>query len=192
MFVMLKRILCCAVVVLLMAFSIAQAAKNDERFVARMKAEAEQGDALAQAALGDCYYFGTCEGVPQDCIKAREFYEKAVAHGLVLAQFNLGWMYYIGEGVQQNYDEARKWFEKAAAQGYAKAQNNLGVLYMNGQGVRQDKAVAKEWFGKACDNGNQKACDTYRQLNESGDCPNHLKDTAPVLVDMLSAMFVTP
>ena len=125
---MLKKMLCAAGVMLLMAFSGTQAAKYDAAPVATIKARAEHGDASAQCALAECYDFGTCEGIPQDHFKARIWYEKATAQGHAEAQYNLGVMYKNGQGVRQDYVEARKWYEKAAAQGHAGAQTNLGIM----------------------------------------------------------------
>jgi hypothetical protein len=49
---------------------------------------AEQGIADAQFNLGQLYANG--QGVPQDYVRARQWYEKAAVQGEVLAQFNLG------------------------------------------------------------------------------------------------------
>ncbi len=166
---MLKKILCAAGAVLLMAAAGAGAAEYDAGLVAAMKADAERGNAMAQAGMGECHAIsGLCEGVPQDFAKAREWWEKAAAQGNADAQHRLGLLYYEGYGVRQDYARAQEWFEKAAAQGYAQAQCNLGLLYANGHGVRQDNATAKEWFGKACQNGSQQGCGEYRKLNEAG------------------------
>ncbi len=166
---MLKKILCAAGVVVMMAVSSAEAAKLDAARVSIVRAEADSGKASSQCVMGECYGIsGLCEGVPQNYTKAREWLEKAAAQGDAEAQYNLGIMYDNGQGVRQNYAKAREWYEKAAAQGNVEAQYNLGCLYNNGQGVRQNKATAKEWFGKACDNGDQNGCDAYRKLNEAG------------------------
>ncbi len=115
---MLKKILCAAGVVLLMAFSNAQAAKCDAACVARIKADAERGNAIGQGALAECYANGICEGIPQDHPTARQWYEKAAAQGNAKAQFNLGVMYYKGQGVPQNKRTAKEWVGKACDNGY--------------------------------------------------------------------------
>ena len=165
---MLKKILCTAGVVLLFAFSNAQAVDIDAAGVAETKAKAERGDAFAQCVLAECYDGVDCEGIPHDYAKARQWYEKAATQGFAEAQFNLGAMYENGHGVRQDYAKARQWYEKAAAQGVAEAQSNLGFMYAHGHGVRQNVQTAKEWFSKSCDNGDQKGCDNYRILNEAG------------------------
>ncbi len=163
---MLKTMLCAAAAVLMTAFSPAQAAKLDAAAVARLKADAESGNALAQTALGDCYAaFRLCAGIQHDAAKARMWFEKAAAQGDAEAQYNLGVMHAKGQSARKDYARARELWEKAAAQGLAQAQANLGVLYRNGHGVPKDNAIAKEWFGKACDNGFQPGCDAYRRLD---------------------------
>ncbi len=166
--------------------------------IAKVKADAEAGDDVAQNLLGAMYsvrqnyvearrwyekaaaqgnalaqfslgsVYAQGRGVRQDWAEARRWYEKAAAQGYAEAQFNLGWMYDEGKGVRQDYAEARRWYEKAAAQGQVDAQFNLGAKYLLGIGARQDARTAKEWFGKACDKGLQKGCDEYRKLNEAG------------------------
>ena len=162
---MLKNILCAVGLALLTAFSAAQAAQLDAEAVKKLKADAEAGNAAAQAALGECYAsFRLCEGVPRDDAKAREWFEKAASRGDAEALYNLGVMHAKGRSVRQDYAAARALWEKAAAQGHARAQANLGVMHKNGHGVKKDNAAAREWFGKACDNGFQPACDQWRRL----------------------------
>ena len=165
---MLKKILCTAGVVLLMAFSGTQAAELDATSAARIKAGAERGDARDQYLLAACYDFADCKGIPHDYAKARQLYEKAAAQGLAESYFNLGIMYAYGKGVRRDYAKARKLYEKAAVQGVAPAQYNLGLMYYNGQGGPQNRRTAKKWFGKACDNRDPAGCDKYRKLKEAG------------------------
>ena len=165
---MMKKMLYAAGVMLLMVVSCTQVAKYDAAFIARIKADAERGDASAQCALAECYDVANCEGITHDYAKACQWYEKAAAQGYAEAQYNLGNHYYNGKGVRQDYVKTRELWEKAAVQGDAEAQFNLGIMYANGKGVRQDYRTAKEWFGMACKNGYQKGCDKYRTLNKAG------------------------
>jgi TPR repeat protein len=60
------------------------------------------------------------KGVPQNFVKAREYYEKAARQGHKDAQYNLGEMLYDnGKGVPQDFVKAREYYEKAARQGHA-------------------------------------------------------------------------
>ena len=124
---------------------------------------AEQGDALAQALVGDMYKEGL--GVKQDDVEAVKWYRKAAEQGDADTQFNLGNMYAKGRGVKQDDFEAMKWYRQAAEQGEANAQAILGFSYLLGKGIQVNKSLAKEWFGKACDNGSQMGCEYYGKLN---------------------------
>ena len=101
--------------------------------------------------LGTIYREG--QGVAQDYVKAREWYENAAAKGDVYAMADLGVIHDNGLGVAQDNAKAREWYEKAAAKGNAFAMNNLGVLYGKGKGVTQDNAKAREWYEKAAAQG---------------------------------------
>ena len=57
------------------------------------------------------------QGVAQDYVKAREWYEKAADKGDERAMTNLGLLYDNGQGVAQDYVKAREWYEKAADKG---------------------------------------------------------------------------
>ncbi len=175
---MLKKVLCAACVMVMMAVSSAKAAEYDADHVAAWKARAEQGNALAQGALATCYGLGNCEGVPQDYAKARAWYEKAAAQGVAEAQHNLGILYDNGWGVRQDYARARAWYEKAAAQGVAEAQYNLGVLYVFGRGVRQDYAKARVWWEKAAAQRNADAQYNLGSLYNNGHGVRQNKATA--------------
>jgi TPR repeat protein len=78
------------------------------------------------------------EGIKQDYLKAKEWYEKAAIQGDSDSQYNLGVMYANGEGIKQDYLKAKEWYEKAAIQGHPYSQYNLGVMYANGEGINQD------------------------------------------------------
>jgi TPR repeat protein len=93
--------------------------------------------------------FAEGQGVPQDYMKARQWYEQAAAQGNAGAQSNLGWMYFNGQGVPQDYTTARGWYEKAAAQGDVWSQVNLGLLYVEGNGVPQNDVRAYMWWSLA-------------------------------------------
>jgi len=116
---------------------------------------AEQGDAKAEANLGNMYSHG--QGVPQDYAEAVRWYRKAADQGDPEGQDGLAFMYSQGEGVPQDLAESLRWYRKAANQGDANAQNYLGVTYFQGQGVPQDYAEALRWYHKAADQGYAKA-----------------------------------
>ena len=92
-----------------------------------------------------------------DYATALENFQPLAEQGNAEAQFNLGFMYYIGQGVPQDYAEAGRWFRLAAEQGNAGAQVTLGFMHADGQGVPQDIVLAHMWFNIASANGSEKA-----------------------------------
>ena len=95
--------------------------------------------------------------MPQDYVQARQWFEKAAAQGLAVAQYKLGYLYAEGQGVPQDYVRAREWYERAATQGLAVAQYNLGYLYAEAHGVPQDYIQAHKWYNLAGANGDKEA-----------------------------------
>jgi TPR repeat protein len=69
-------------------------------------------------------YYNGQEGVPQNFVKALEYWEQAALQGHANAQYNLGVLYY-GQGVPQDFVKAREYLEQAARQGHARAQSLL-------------------------------------------------------------------
>ena len=131
---------------------------------AQRKRATNEGNAEAMFNLGLLYANG--QGVTQDYVRAREWYEKAAEKGFPSAMGNLGVLYHNGQGVAQDYGKAREWYEKAAEKGFPRAMGNLGVLYHNDQGVAQDYAKARD--EKAAANGNATAMLNLGQLYEEG------------------------
>jgi hypothetical protein len=125
--------------------------------------------------LGSLYENG--EGVAQDYVKAREWYEKAAGNGNTDAMANLGWLYQNAQGVAQDYVKARELYQKAADNGNTDAMNNLGSLYENGQGVAQDYVKARELYQKAADNGDADAMNGLGWLyqNAQGVAQDYVK-----------------
>lgn len=112
-----------------------------------LRTQATQGNADSQAFLGWLYAEG--KGLPQDYVKARQWYEKAAAQGIAEAQFRLGMLYAKGKGVSQDYVKAQQWWEKAAAQGHGLSMGQYGLLYAEGRGVQQSDVKAYMWFDLA-------------------------------------------
>src|SRR5262245_6778407 len=130
------------------------------------QAGADHGDGISMANLGKLYQYG--QGVAQDYVKARDWYEKAAANGYANAMFSLGGLYQNGQGVAQDYAKAREWYEKGAAKGDASAMFSLGGLYESGAGVAQDYAKAREWYEKGADKGGAEAMTNLGVLYEKG------------------------
>ena len=142
---------------------------------AQRKRATNEGNAEAMFNLGLLYANG--QGVTQDYVRAREWYEKAAEKGFPSAMGNLGVLYHNGQGVAQDYGKAREWYEKAAEKGFPRAMGNLGVLYHNDQGVPQDYAKAREWYEKAAAKGDANAMTNLGWLyaNGQGVAQDHAK-----------------
>ncbi len=124
---------------------------------ATLKQQAAQGNAVAQARLGDMYFDG--RGAPQDYAEAARWWRMAAERGYATAQNNLAYLYAHGQGVPRNEAEAAKWCRMAANQGHATAQINLGVMYLAGKGVQKDYTRAHMWFNLAAAQGHPGAAE---------------------------------
>ena len=113
----------------------------------------EQGDAQAQANLGNMYRVD--KGGALDYAEAVKRYRIGAAQDDADAQYNFGVMYQNGFGVAQDHVEAAKWYRKAAERDHDKAQYSLGCMYADGKGVAQNYAEAYFWFNLAARNGDE-------------------------------------
>ncbi|MPZ11755.1 MAG: protein kinase [Kiloniellaceae bacterium] len=146
-----------------------QAALPNESEVDRLVRQAEGGDVLAQASLGQRYYRG--DGVRRDLAEAVRWTLEAARQGEARAQSNLGFYYMKGEGTDRNPAEAVRWWRAAAEQGLPQAQYNLGVLYEQGQGVQVDYGEAAKWYDLAAAQGDRNASERLAGLKRRGLVP---------------------
>jgi len=91
------------------------------------KAQAEQGDVLAQTVLGSFYAIG--KGVGKDLVEAVKWYRKAADQGFDLAQTMLGVCYTHGKGVAKDEVEAYAFYNLAGITAEA-ARKNFAILVM--------------------------------------------------------------
>ena len=100
-----------------------------------METIAEIGnDPVALTRAGRLHLFGI-RGVPQDPLRAAEYFEHAVHLGDGRAMFLLGEMHLHGRGVPENPDRARDLLQRAADLGVVEGINGLAFLYAHGKGV---------------------------------------------------------
>lgn len=85
--------------------------------------------------------------------EALKLYRNLAEQGNAVAQYKLGYMYFLGQGTQKNDQEAARWTRRAAEQGHAAAQLSLGLMYKNGEGVAISSAEAVRWIRKAAEQG---------------------------------------
>ena len=84
--------------------------------ISEIKAKAEQGDAQAQASLGDQYYYG--QGLAKNQAEAVKWWLKAAEQGDPKSQFSLAFCYFQGLGVERDVAQALKWYQSTTNQGY--------------------------------------------------------------------------
>ncbi|HEX4968690.1 MAG TPA: tetratricopeptide repeat protein, partial [Nitrospiraceae bacterium] len=127
-----------------------------------LRKSAEAGDASAQYRLAQLYAEGN--GVPQNSIQAKEWFEKAATQGHAVAQLNLGMLYLAGDGAPQSAPMALVWFSKAAEQENGLAFAKLGLIYAQGRGVLQDFIQAHMWYNLGAAHGDLNAAEARDAL----------------------------
>ena len=150
--------------------------KTEIKYVSFVREKAEKGDAQAQKALGDIYYFAigwdkSELDVDNRFGQAFMWYRKAAEQESAEEQYALGSAYYFGnEGVDKNTKTAAMWYRKAAKNGYAEAQYALGRMYYFGEGsMDENKKLASEWYQKAREQGHSDAAYRLAQMYLKGD-----------------------
>jgi len=117
----------------------------------KFKIVAAQGNSVAQAAIGEMYYFG--HGVKIDYKESYKWSLESAKQGNSDGQYNLGNLYFEGKGVSKQPQKAAYWWSKSAEQGNAFAQFNLARLYDTGTGVPQDFDEAMKFYFRAAAQG---------------------------------------
>lgn len=143
-----------------------------KRQLPSIEKSAEDGDTSSQFIVGITYLNGSY-GYPKDLAKAKKLLEKVAQTDTldaVIAQYELGKMYYEGIGAEQDYTKAQKLLEKSSIGyrgiGSGEAQFLLATMYEQGQSVPQDLKLAKKWYKAACDDGLRNGCEQYTKIKE--------------------------
>ena len=90
-------------------------------------------------------------------VKSAEYYRIAAEQGNMVAENNLGILYYRGKGVSKDYGTGLYWLKKSEAHGSANAAYSIGRIYEYGLGVAKNIDTAKLWYNKATAKGNTRA-----------------------------------
>jgi hypothetical protein len=119
----------------------------------------DAGAMNACAALGICYWTGTC-GVAKNPSRGLDLFQKACDGGDMSACGQLGVCYESGGcGLTKSSERAVAYYERACDGGEMGMCNNLGVCYFKGEcGLGKDDARAVELYTKACRGGDSGAC----------------------------------
>jgi len=115
---------------------------SGEEMIKRLEKRIEMNDALAIYQLG-CIYRDGVYGMPQDSIKALEFWHRAGELGSSAAYYNIRYSYKIGFGVERDEKKAKHYGELAAMGGSVKGRCFLGVV--EGNTGNMDRAL-KHWM----------------------------------------------
>lgn len=113
---------------------------------------AEQGMAVAQFRLGNCY--GQAIGVKCSEEESYKWFRMAADKGLAIAQRAVAFHFSLA---QKDYQEAAKWYRLAADQDDGFSINELAYYYRNGIGVGKDEEQAAMLYSKLQE---------LRQINE--------------------------
>lgn len=124
---------------------------NVDAAIAWYKKAADQGDASAQAVLGDIFSDQKLGRV--DYAESVHWYRKAADQGNREGQFGLGARFLYGQGVPQDYAEARRWLTPAADRGHPYAQFLLARMFETGDGGPVDRAAAAKYYEPAANYG---------------------------------------
>lgn len=133
---------------------------NDiKKGIAHLKRLIKLGEYDNYIMLGRLYQYKNT-GVIQDVQMAKEYYGKAVKHGVKRANYNLGTLYFsydkskTDDMIKLDYEKAFKYFKSAEffdnsnddlRRNY-KSTHILGVCYFNGYGVKKDEDMALKYF----------------------------------------------
>lgn len=151
----MKNFLMCTLLALITVSSHGQEHKN----AADYKADAINGDAIAQYNLGQSYFLGW--GVKADTTQAISWWRKSAEQGHPAALNNMGAAYDEGWGnLTKNTEMAIYWYKKAAKVDLAISQKNLGGIYENKKIYNE----ALAWYKKAAKHNNcqESYCAQYR------------------------------
>jgi TPR repeat protein/AcrR family transcriptional regulator len=129
---------------LLVGLKYLEGGGNDALAARWLGRASDQGNAVAENALGALYQNG--RGVSADPAKATHLYESAAAQGNRHAMSNLAVLYAGANDKMKDFTEAARWFQRSASLGYVDAQFNLAVLYERGDGVPQSLLDAYKWY----------------------------------------------
>lgn len=96
--------------------------------------------------MGFIYFFPNT-GVPQDCDKAKYWFEKAAKKGNAKSLNGLGGLYFTGCNIDKDYEKAKEHYLLAEEKGSSHAKANLGDLYREGgYGLDKDLDKAMYWY----------------------------------------------
>lgn len=134
--------------------------------VARLRSQAQLGDANAQLGLGQLLINGV--GTRLDSTEALRWFHAAADAGVTMAMNMIGRCHEYGFGTAVNYPQAAYWYLYAAGLDCDWAMYNYAQLLAHGRGVAQDRAAAFTWFQMAANRGHARAMNFLGLYHERG------------------------
>ncbi|KAF4041139.1 Sel1 repeat [Phytophthora infestans] len=147
--------------------------KNEQEALKWLIKAAEAGDPTAKSRLGEYYSHGK-GGVQKNQARAVQYYKEAASAGIILAQFNLGYLFLTGDGVPHDPLQAEALFRKAAEKNFVMAMVNLAQMYRTGYGeVPKDLETARKWLELASPH-DPNAKELLKAMTESKDAKQEI------------------
>ncbi|WP_394888625.1 tetratricopeptide repeat protein [Mesorhizobium sp. AaZ16] len=130
---------------------------NPHKAVAELEALAKGGNSHALLELAESYRKGG-RGIEPDPVRARGYFDQAIAAGNVNAAQRLGSILVKGDGLAADPAAGLKLLEGAAEKDHLWALYDLGEIYRRGLGgLRPDPQKAESYLTRAKDAGNTSA-----------------------------------
>jgi TPR repeat protein len=129
----------------------------------------------ANAAWADDVKDGDDAFERRDYATAAKLLKPQAERGDMIAELDIGLMYFAGNGLPHDEAEGARWVSAAARQGNSGAQTDIGIFYATGHGVPQDRVRAYMWFSLATA-GNSQSAAAYRDHVASELTPDQLRE----------------
>ncbi len=142
---------------------------EDEKIVATLRADAEDGKPESKIALANVLAYGK-GATPERRREAAVWYRRAAEQGNADGQFTLALWLWTGQDVSKDRTEAVGWWRKAADQGRSDAQYWLAGAYRAGEGgLPRDLAEAARWFRLSAEQDFGEAQSSLGQMYRNGE-----------------------
>lgn len=142
------------------------AARHPAAAVARLRSQAQLGDAAAQLALGQLLINGV--GTRLDAREALHWFHEAADAGAAMAMNMVGRCHEYGFGIPVDYVQAACWYLRAARHDCDWAMYNYAQLLAHGRGVDRNRTAAFTWFRLAAARGHARAMNFLGLYHERG------------------------
>lgn len=136
--------------------------------------------------IGKYFYYGL-NGLCQNYLKAKYYFELAADNDNSYGFYYLGDMYEKGNGVRKDIEKAKMYYENSKSLGNPYGYLALGNLYLNGNGVEKNYTVAKNLIEQSAEigypnaqialNSVEKNCKEAKDLIANMDKQNISTDT---------------